>query len=182
MTKKKTINKPETVLVLRTCAANMTSYQGFKWPKSGKVSAPDWKPTKTCGNGLHGLPWGEGNGSLLNWADDAKWLVVEVAASEIVVIDDAKVKFPGGVVVHCGDRKSATDYIAEHGAAGKAIVGGTATAGDGGTATAGDRGILNIRWWDGERYRISVFYVGENKIKPNTAYRVNLKGEFEEVK
>ena len=134
---KKTINKPETVLVLRTCAANMTSYQGFKWPKSGKVSAPDWKPTKTCGNGLHGLPWGEGDGSLLNWSDDAKWLVVEVAASEIVVIDDAKVKFPGGVVVHCGDRKSSTDYIAEHGAAGKAIVGGTATAGDEGTATAG---------------------------------------------
>jgi len=49
--------------------------------------------------------------------------------------------------------------------------GGTATAGDCGTATAGDGGILNIRWWDGSRYRLGVFYVGENGVEANTKYR-----------
>ena len=44
----------ETVLVLRTCSANMTSYGGFKWPKHGPVSAPDWIDNYECGNGLHG--------------------------------------------------------------------------------------------------------------------------------
>ena len=48
--------------ILRTCAADMTSHDGFEWPREGFVSAPDWKATDACGNGLHGLPWGEGNG------------------------------------------------------------------------------------------------------------------------
>ena len=54
---------------------------------------------------------------------------------------------------------------------------GTATAGDEGTATAGDDGILNIRWWDGNRYRIATFYVGENGIEPNTPYGVDDTGQ-----
>jgi hypothetical protein len=65
------------------------------------------------------------------------------------------------------------------GARGTATAGddGTATAGDDGTATAGDDGILNIRWWDGKRYRIATFYVGENGIEPNVPYGVNDKGQ-----
>ena len=52
---KKTIKKTaETVLVLRTCSANMTSHGGFKWPKHGPVSAPDWVDNFECENGLHG--------------------------------------------------------------------------------------------------------------------------------
>ena len=54
--------KPATVLILRTCNKDMTTYGGFKWPTSGEVVAPDWKPNAECGNGLHGLLWGEGNG------------------------------------------------------------------------------------------------------------------------
>jgi len=53
---------------------------------------------------------------------------------------------------------------------------GSATAGDGGSATAGDEGILSIRWHDGNRYRIAVFYVGENGILPNVKYKVDGKG------
>ena len=43
-------------------------------------------PVERCGNGLHGLLWGEGDGTLLNWAPDARWLVVEVDASTIVAL------------------------------------------------------------------------------------------------
>jgi hypothetical protein len=138
----------ETVLILRTCNADMKSYNGFQWPKSGPVKCSDWKSVAQCGNGLHGLLWGEGDGSLLNWSPDVQWLVVEVPADSVVAIDSQKVKFPAGVVVHCGDRLSATEYINKFAPHGKIIVGvsatagyrGTATAGYGGTATAGDRG------------------------------------------
>src|SRR4030067_272806 len=133
----------ETVLILRTCNADMTSHRGFIWPEAGPVEDPDWKQTPNCGYGLHGLLFGEGNGSLLNWRADARWLVVEVDATSVVNIG-GKVKFPRGVVVHCGDRQSATSYLAAR-THGRAIVGGTATAGYGGTATAGDGGTATAR-------------------------------------
>ena len=129
-------------LVLRTCNADMTSRNGFKWPESGNVEAPDWSDKKVCGQGLHGWLWGEGDATAHGpdpWASDAKWLIVQVQTDKIVCLD-GKVKFPAGVVVHCGDRSSATLFLAQHGGAGRAIIGGTATAGDGGTATAGYRG------------------------------------------
>jgi hypothetical protein len=141
----------EFVLVLRTCDANLRSHNGFQWPESGYVEAPDWRPTYKCGHGLHGLPWGEGDGRLLNWGDDAKWLVVRVKAKDLLAgqgdLTD-KCKFKGGEVVYCGDRLGATQYITENGGAGKAIVGAdqqtdkdgaTQTAGDGATQTAGYR-------------------------------------------
>jgi hypothetical protein len=238
--------KPQTALVLRTCSADMTSHGGFRWPESGSVECSDWIPEPVCGYGLHGLLWGEGDGSLLDWASDAKWLVVEVDAGGVVDLK-GKVKFPRGSVVHCGDRLSATAYLSER-APGRAIVGGTATAGDhgtatagdhgtatagyggtatagdrgtatagdhgtatagdhgtatagyggtatagyggtatagdhgtatagvGGTATAGDHGILSLRWWDGNRYRIATLYVGEDGIGAGQPYRVDENG------
>src|SRR4030067_210385 len=128
----------ETVLILRTCNADMTSHRGFIWPEAGQVEDPDWKQTPNCGYGLHGFLFGEGNGSLLNWRADARWLVVGVDATSVVSIG-GKVKFPRGVVIHCGDRQSATSYLAAR-THGRAIVGGAATAGYGGTATTGDGG------------------------------------------
>lgn len=64
-------SKPFRAYMLRTCAADMTAHGGFVWPKEGEVCAPDWRPDARCGNGLHGLLWGEGDGSLLNWSADA---------------------------------------------------------------------------------------------------------------
>ena len=126
----------------------MTSRGGFRWPESGPVSAPDWDPEPRCGGGLHGLLWGCGDGVLLDWSPDAKWLVVEVA--DRIVDLGGKVKFPRGCVVYCGDRKSATDYLLAHSPTDRAtaVVGafvtadyrGTATAGYHGTATAGNCG------------------------------------------
>ena len=127
-------------LVIRTCAADRTSNHGqFKWPESGAIEAPDWKDTVTCGNGLHGLLWGIGDGSLLNWDEDAKWLVVDVLAADVVDLG-AKVKFPRCEVVFCGAKDAAVAMLIAHGADPTRVVAGTATAGDGGTATAGARG------------------------------------------
>lgn len=156
----KTTKRKATVLVLRTCDSNGKSYNGFKWSlKVGaKVIAPDWEPTSKCGNGLHGALWGEGDGSLLNWSTNAKWLVVEVDAASIVDLR-GKVKFPSCVVRHVGNKDTAVAFIAARlpqreqaftligfaatagdGGTATAGYGGTATAGYGGTATAGDRG------------------------------------------
>ena len=196
--KRKAPKKPETVLVLRTCAADMTSHGGFRWPEKGKVEAPDWDPVPECGNGLHGFLWGEGDGSLASFDASARWLVVSVEADAVVELE-GKVKFPRGTVLHCGDRLTATTYLAEHGGRGRAIVGGTSTSGDGGTSTSGyggtstsgdggtstsgERGEIRIRWWDGHanRYRTEVGYVGEGGIEPNVPYRLDEARKFVEV-
>ena len=201
--------KVEYVYVLRTCKADMTAYGGFKWPEKGKVEAPDWNPRGCCGQGLHGLLWGEGDGGLLNWSPEAKWLVVRVIADEIVKIGDGeKVKFPRGEVVFCGERREATDFLAgKVGAQIRAIVGatatagdegtatagyagtatagyrGTATAGDRGTATAGDEGIIIISYWDeeNEKMRRVVGHVGDGGLEPGKKYRLNGNHEFVEA-
>jgi hypothetical protein len=93
---------------------------------------------------------------------------------------DGKVKFPRGVVVHTGCKKSATDYIISSGAKG-AIIGGTATAGDGGTATAGDGGIIQIKFWENGQYRIKTGYIGENGLRRNVKYKLDSKEKFIEA-
>jgi hypothetical protein len=133
------------MLVLRTCKADMSSYNKFIWPESGSVKCPDWVDDYQCGHGLHGLPWGEGAGDLLNWESDAKWLVVEVDDQLIKHGQDdmlQKCKFPRGNVVFCGNRKDATDYLLAHGAADKAVVGCYKIGGDWSTLTGGDYSTL----------------------------------------
>ena len=183
--------RAETVLILRTCAADMTAHGGFKWPRRGPVSAPDWDPAPVCGHGLHGFLWGGGDVSLASSASDAIWLVVRAVAQDVVDLG-SKVKFPRGVVVYAGDRASAVAMIqaaapssadpcmygtATSGDYGTATAGdsGTATAGVRGTATAGDSGTARILWWDGSagRYRTTVFYPGESGIEANKPYRLN---------
>ena len=188
-------------MMLRTCPADGRTHDGFKWPLEvgSRVCCPDPDPdpNRDCGGGLHGLPWGEGDGDLLSWAENAVWVVFEPEKDDEVVFSAGKARCWGTVTVrHVGARHSATCFVAEHGGAGKAIVGGTATAGDSGTATAGysgtatagDRGTatagysgtLCLRWWDGaaNRYRMQVAYVGENGIKANTSYRLGDRHQF----
>lgn len=129
----------KSVLVLRSCYPDLTSYNGFVWPESGYVEAPDWDPSPICGGGLHGWLWGEGEGSLGNWEEDAKWLVVKVAASKIVDLG-GKVKFPSGEVVFCGNRKEATEYLLKK-APDKIIIGAEVTVGDQEIVSTGDKGI-----------------------------------------
>jgi hypothetical protein len=142
------------IYCLRTCNADLTSYNGFKWKAKGKVVCADWNPAAKCGKGLHGLAKGEGNGDLLNWATDAKWLVFWAYEDQLVDIK-GKVKVKAANVVYCGDQIGATNYILAkhpeaicvganvtkgHNSTVNVGYGGTATAGDGGKATAGDGG------------------------------------------
>ena len=145
-------------LYLRTVDANRRAHGGFQWPSEigARVEAPNWHPTSECGNGLHGLPWGEGDASLLNNEADAIWQVVEYDGPDAIDLG-GKSKFPWCVLRYDGDRDGAIGYLIRSGAAGKAVVfanvvaghrgiatagdHGTATAGDYGTATAGDYGI-----------------------------------------
>ena len=214
--------------VLRTCSASLRSRGGFQWPEEGFVRAPDWNTKRKCGGGLHGLLWGRGNGNLLDWSSDAKWLVVRVRADTLIDLLD-KVKFPEGWVECCGTREKAIAYLksksplplhglvgdivtvgdyctatagdygtatagacgsatagncgsataGEHGAAtvgdfGAATVGdyGVAMAGRSGKASAGKGGVIQIKWFDGNRMRVAIGYVGEDGIEPDTAYRV----------
>lgn len=184
---------PATVLVLRTCDRNLRSYGGFQYPESGPVSAPDWDPRPSCGAGLHGWLWGEGNGGLMNDDPERKWMVLEVDAASVVDLD-SKIKFPSGNVVCCGDQATVTAFLVER-APGKAVIGATVTGGSramvtggyGATVTGGDGGILSLRWWDGKRYRIATFYVGEDDgqgaiVQENTPYRLDQSGKLVEVK
>ena len=127
------------VLVLRSTKADRHSHNNFLWPEFGKVACDDWSPVQQCGNGLHGLLWGQGNCCLLVLDEDAIFQVVAVEESLIVDLRN-KVKFPSGEVIFSGDRLEAAKIIAQYAPAGLAIPFATATAGDSGTATAGDSG------------------------------------------
>ena len=194
--KKPVENKAERVLILRTCDSNMRSHGGFLWPKSGRVEAPDWKPTTACGNGLHGFLKGEGDGELASWDVDAIWIAAWIDPALAIDLS-GKVKFPWAEVAVAGTKEEAIQFLRDNGCSGVIVGGtatagyrgtatagyrGTATAGDGGTATAGYGGILNIRWWDGSRYRIATFYVGEDKVMPGTKYSVDESGKLREAK
>ena len=139
--------------ILKTIKKDFTAYQGFKWAETvgATVTAPDWKPTQECGNGLHGWLNGVGDGSIGHISDDCIWMVLE---TESYIDLQDKVKFESCTILHIGTQLSATKFLrglvpAVVGMIGENIVEeryatagyrGTATAGEGGTATAGDRG------------------------------------------
>ena len=153
--------KTNTSLVLRVCRADFTSHGGFQWPNEvgATVQADDYRNDNECGHGLHGWLHGQGDISCVDYwdADDAKWLVLEVASDEITMLG-GKCKFPRAVVRFIGSKSEAAAYLIEHeprardvaviGACQKVedhqtvLVGGlgTATAGNFGTATAGNFG------------------------------------------
>ena len=112
--------KEYAALVLRTSDEDGRGYGGFQWPESGPVAAPDWKPVKECGRGLHGLLWGHGDLSLLEWGSDALWQVVGLSDDELAktLEFDGKCKFPSGEVVFSGPMRGAVFYLAEHGGSG----------------------------------------------------------------
>ena len=180
----------ETVLCLRSCAANMTSYGGFVWPREGHVAAPDWDPVPRCGGGLHGLLWGEGDGGYVDWSEDAVWVVFEADAATVVDLG-GKVKVPAATVLMAGERVVVAAWLSER-AKGHAVVSGTATAGFGGTATAGDsgtatagvEGCVAICRWNGKRYRWTLGEIGETPDASGTPlvagkpYRLDSEGRF----
>ena len=136
------------ILVLHTNDKNNRAYGDFQYPEKGIVTALDWDGRAKCGGGLHGLPRGCGDGSLLNWSNDAFVLLLKVNTEKYVEFD-GKCKFESADVIFC-KQGGMTDAVAILCAVypDAPIVGrtatagykGTATAGDYGTATAGDKG------------------------------------------
>ena len=139
-----------TALFLRSVNQDFTSHGGFQWPREvgAIVEATNWDPTPECGNGLHGLMWGEGKASLLGDGDDPH-LVVEADAATAVDLGGQH-KFPSCTVRLVGTRDEAVAYLIANGAADKAVVyarktggyGATLTGGDGATLTGGDWATL----------------------------------------
>lgn len=127
------------ILMLKTVSADGTAYDGFRWPLEvgAVVTAPDWDPKPECGHGLHGLPWGEGKASLLDWSPSAIWIVFE---TDYVVVFDGKAKCRQAIVRYVGDQVGATTYLRQHGKPNAAIVGEHVIAGHKGIAVLGDRG------------------------------------------
>jgi hypothetical protein len=171
--------------VLRTIGPDRTSHGGFVWPASGIVTAPDWKPAAKCGNGLHGLLMGEGDGGNLNWSPDAIWQVVR-PIGEVINIG-RKVKFQSCEIIFEGNRKAATDHIISLGASGLVVgcylTGGdraTLTGGDWATLTGGHGAVFIAVWWGDNRRRVATAEVGSNGLKPGVKYLVE-GGVFKEV-
>ena len=135
-----------TALVLRCCAADMSSQNGFIWPGVGGIAtAPDWIDNKECGSGLHGWLYGQGDHSSSTYWEDAnsKWLVVEVAESSIRMLG-GKCKFPSGKVVFVGSKVAAAAYIIakEPRAASVAVIGAVLEVGERGAVQGGDLSVL----------------------------------------
>ena len=206
-TKKKAVS---TALVLRCCAEDMSSQNGFVWPGVGGIAtAPDWKDNTECGNGLHGWLYGQGDHSTSDyWNNEkAKWLVVRVAESGIRMLG-GKCKFESGEVVFVGMKSEAAAYIISNepkaqnvavigavlecvekgvlqGGALSVLTGGyyaTMTGGYSATMTGGDYAVLNFTYWDGKLTRVVTAYVGEDGIQPNVAYQLDANHKVIEVK
>ena len=164
-------------LVLKCLAPDFTAYGGFQWPSEvgAEVVAPDWKPTKECGKGLHGWLNGEGHSSVADHfhTTGAKWLVLEVAS--FIELSD-KVKFKSAKILHIGSRGECARYIWERTKAPR-ILGLELIGGYRSTLTGGDDSELRIRYYD-SRWRTAIAYVGENGIEAGVAYKLNDNHEF----
>lgn len=144
-------------LLLKQVGEGGEAYGGFRWPLEvgARVEAPDWDPTPECGGGLHCWLYGEGDPGAGDGDGGGVWLVVSTTAEHVDL--RRKVKIPWCVVEFVGDRESAVTWLqSQPEGAGRAVIYGTATAGDRGTATvgdcgtatAGDCGTLLMSRWD----------------------------------
>ena len=192
------------ILGLRTVNDDLTSYNGFKNPELGMVECPDFNTEKRCGNGLHFLPWGNGNWDLLN---KSKWQIVKVDKRSVIDIDSQKSKAPKLEILYTGGMAEAVCAVLTHpqrpidqassGDSSKAASSGnysTAASSGGDTIAmaaglnsfvkAGKKGCFATAYYDkkSKRNKIVVGYVGKNKIKPDTFYKLNDNGKYIEVK
>lgn len=163
---------------LRTTDKDGKAHGGFEWPRvvGAEVVAPDWKPTIKCGNGLHGLLDGLGDGSNLDFFGTAIWWIVEA--------DDAidltgKHKFERCKVIALGPRHEITAqlYAMRPGPIhGLCLTGGyyaKLTGGNYATLTGGDGATLIFLRWINGRHRIITAYVGEDGVEAGKAYKAN---------
>ena len=143
---------------IKSVCGDMTSHGGFVWPKSGPVTAPDWRDDFGCGGGLHFLLAGQNSPG--TWYDGGKSLVLEVDDDDIrtgsgELLDKAKCR--RCIVVFCGSHNDAIQYLVDRGSVGpwymsvltgghgSVLTGGhgsVLTGGNGSVLTGGDRSVL----------------------------------------
>jgi len=113
-------------------------------------------------------------------SDAADFIIANEPKALNVAVIGACMKVGDGEAIQVGAHGTATAGNYGTATAGES---GTATAGNYGTATAGNYGEIRIQWWDSkaQRYRTKIGYVGEDGIKPDTAYRLNDNHELEKV-
>jgi len=87
--------KKNEIIVLRTANSQRQSRGGFQYPELGRVIAPDWDSEEKCGGGLHALPWGVGDYSLLDKVE-AHWEPLDslISMPEYGRLELAKEGFP----------------------------------------------------------------------------------------
>ena len=121
-------------LVLRNCNPNGSSSYGFVWnTEIGAVNtAPDFKPTQECGNGLHGWENGIGDTTVSDYNESPLWLVLDVPS---LIQLDGKVKFETCTVVFKGTKAECAKYLYDQGIRG-AIIGLTGDYSEGGDLSA----------------------------------------------
>ena len=191
---------------LRTVNKNCISYNNFKWDlKIGAINTcGDWNEKPECGGGLHGIRNAVGSASLLDWSENAipfvfsstKYIDIDNQKSKV---QKAKIEFVGKSIPECStwiyQKTSIQGGIAVciSGGYGATVSGGdramvsggdeaTVSGGYGATVSGGYEAIIQIKYYDGNRYRIKIGYIGEDGLKPNIKYKLNDKFEFEEVK
>jgi hypothetical protein len=135
--------KPEQgyVLCLKSLPPTLEETSGFKWPEKGRVAAPDWKRTKSFGNGLHAFLWGDGGSSVAYVKGDARWLVLKVRAKDVIDLG-CKVKFPEAEVLFCGEKEIAVSIVMHHAPVGTAVMFANVMGGNGATLVGGYRSTV----------------------------------------
>jgi hypothetical protein len=92
-------NRGWTVIVYKAVNADLVSNHGMKYPLGETVTAPDWKPTRDCGNGLHFSATPRLARSYHGHDSAGRFLACEVAVESMIALGD-KIKAPACVVLH----------------------------------------------------------------------------------
>jgi hypothetical protein len=109
------------VLLVKTVAADGTSYGGFVWPRSGPVDPGPCSREPTCqSGGLFGWPWGTGCGDGRDVEADGLAIVFAARPENVVLVDEGpKAKAVTGAdgclpeVVFAGSFPAAMARVAE---------------------------------------------------------------------
>ena len=185
--------------IIKGVNKKLQGYGGFQYPWRGFISdLENWTEKPGCETGgIFGIDEKNFNYNIKNDVyliikyDHKKYIAFDgkckIAFGKVVFLskkiekiqkylEKRNVIYRGyGSTLTGGDRSTLTggDRSTLTGGYGSTLTGGygsTLTGGDCSTLTGGDRSILQWKYFDGNRNRIHILYIGENNIKSNTKY------------
>ena len=141
------------VLIVKCVANDGSSYGGFKWPLTvgASVEPTSWNPHPSCGEGLHGWPWGLsiGDGKEPDWK--GTWLVFSANPEDVVSLG-GKCKARAGTIRFVGPWWEATNFVlaGQMALVQKSARGSASSTGASGSASStGERGSASSTGWRG---------------------------------